>query len=58
MSKKNWRLLLEMFEKETDLKEKYEFLYLLVSNINKSIDLGDEQDKISKELQEMNKEEE
>ena len=56
MGKKNWKALLDMFEKETDLKEKYEALYLLIANINKSIDLSDELDKLNKDIQEMNKE--
>lgn len=54
MSKKFWRMLKEMFENEE--LEKYSELKTLVLKTNEIIDLQEKTEELSKELQEINKE--
>lgn len=56
MSKKFWRMLNEMFTAEDTIREKYSELAMLVEKTNIVIDLQEKTEELSKELQEMNKE--
>lgn len=56
MSKKFWRMLNELFTVEDDIREKYSDLATLVEKTNIVIELQEKTEELSKELQEMNKE--
>ena len=55
MSKENWLKLYDIFVSE-GLEEKHSDVFEVLDLIKKSIELGKEQDEISKKLQELNKE--
>lgn len=56
MSKKFWRMLDDLFATEDDIREKYSELATLVEKTNIIIELQEKTEELSKELQEMNKE--
>ena len=57
MNKKYWLKLYDMFSKEDELREKYQDLSNVIDKIVESIRLSEETEKIQKELQELNKDE-
>lgn len=57
MNKKYWQQLATIFDTHSELAEEYKDLAKVVDLVNTDINLQSTRDEVSKELQELNKEE-